>query len=105
MDVLQVGHPLGLSLAEPRDLAVLGLPGREVGEREAGEKRAVNLERRRSHQDRNSRAADVHEIELDRGADPARSRELLQLRCTPGHELRQRVSRERDRSSARRGFA
>ena len=44
--VLQVGHPLGLRLAEPGDLAVLRLLRAEVGEREAGETVAVDVERR-----------------------------------------------------------
>ena len=43
---LQVGHPLGLRLAEPRDLAVLRLLPAEVGEREAGELLAVDFQRR-----------------------------------------------------------
>ena len=55
LGVLQIGHALGLRLAEPGDLAVLGLLGAEVGEREAGELVAVDLEGRDADQDRDRR--------------------------------------------------
>ena len=45
LGVLQVGHPLRLSPAEPVDLAILRLLGAEVGEGQAREIVAVDLER------------------------------------------------------------
>ena len=44
LGVLQVGHPLGLSPAEPVDLAILRLLGAEVGEGQAGEIVAIHRE-------------------------------------------------------------
>ena len=76
--VLQVGHPLGLGLAEPGDLAVLGLLGAQVGEREAGEVVAVDLERRAPDQHRDGHAVGVDEVELDGGAEPVRAVDLVQ---------------------------
>ena len=73
LGVLQVGHPLGLGPAEPGDLTILGLLGAEVGEREAGEIVAVDVERRAPDQDRDGDAVAVDEIELDRGAEPVRA--------------------------------
>jgi hypothetical protein len=89
--VLQLGHPLGLGLAESIDLAVLGLLGAEVVERQAGEIVAVHGEGRAPDQHRDHRAVAVDEVELHRRAAPARTPYLVQPdRQAAGDEHRQR---------------
>ena len=51
LGVFQVGQPLGLGLAEPGDLALCAFRALQVGERQADEMVAIDLERRRPDQD------------------------------------------------------
>ena len=90
--VLQVGHPLGLGLAEPGDLAVLGLLGAEVGEREAGELVAVDLERRASRpgRERPRRRRRRGRARRWRRARPGRGARPSAIGSAAGHERRQR---------------
>ena len=111
LGVLQVGHPLGLGLAEPGDLAVLGLLGAEVGEREAGEVVAVDLERRGADQDRErprrrrraGRTRRWRRARPDPGSRPARSGRPPATNIASGDPTI--VSRAHDSSSASRRLA
>ena len=106
-----VGDLLGLSLAEPGDLAVLGLLGAEVGEGEAGELVAVDVERRGADQDRDGVAVAVDEIELDawRRARPGPGSASSSTATPPATNRASGdptiVSRGHDSSSARRRLA
>ena len=72
-----VSDLLGLSLFEVCDLALLCLLGAQVGEGEAGELVAVDVERRGADQDGHEGAVVVEELELEGGAEPVGTFELF----------------------------
>ena len=75
---LQLGHPVGLRLAESRDLVILLLLLAEVCEREAGELITFHLEGRGLHQERHGLAGAGHQIELEGRAQTTGTSDLVQ---------------------------
>ena len=88
LGVLQLGHALGLGLAEPGDLAILGLLGAEVGEGQAGAASSPSTSRGELPTSTGTRPPLASSRSSSRCAEPAGPQ--LGRRSAPGRETRQR---------------